>query len=94
MCRTFRKHCCKAPHLVVSKVPGAEVRSSGQQRVLGAKAHGLQTNQEPREAEVGQWLAAPSQGRMKMSWEAEAVGEQGRSVSCAWGRVSVRIGLS
>ena len=67
MCRTFRKHCCKAPHLVVSKVPGAEVRSSGQQRVLGAKAHGLQTNQEPREAEVGQWSAAPSQGRMKMS---------------------------
>ena len=53
MCRTFRKHYCKAPHLVVSKVPGAEVRPSGQQRVLGAKAHGLQTHTRAQRGRSG-----------------------------------------
>jgi len=52
MCRTFRKHYCN-PHLVVSKVPGAEVRPSGQQRVLGAKAHGLQTHARAQRGRSG-----------------------------------------
>ena len=80
MCRTFRKHYCKAPHLVVRTVLGAEVRPSGQQRVLGAKAHGPRTNTRAQRGRSGTVVGStePEQneneiGGQKQLWNKEGL---------------------